>query len=73
MSKFDQIIFEGKVTRAERNLEVSLNTKKLLTLEQIASIRELLRECVEQIEAQDRTLDLIRQKILENIVFDSGI
>ena len=67
MSEYDRIIFEGKVTRAERNLEVSLNTKKLLTLEQIASIRDILRECVERIEDQDQALAVIRQQILANI------
>ena len=67
MSKFDQIIFEGKVTRAEKNLDVSLNTKKLLTLEQIASIRDLLRECVTRIDEQDKALDIVRQEILNNV------
>ena len=67
MSKFDQIIFEGKVTRAEKNLDVSLNTKKLLTLEQIASIRDLLRECVDRIDDQDQALDKVRQEILNNL------
>ena len=67
MSKFDDLIFEGKFSRAERNLEVALNTKKLLNLDQLVNLRELLADCGEKIAFQEKLLDVVRQEILNNI------